>query len=88
VESEAEVLTAISMMSSIFWDATLYCPVEFNDVSEEPTASIKEYVSLLFDPEDGSNIFIRNVGELYRTTQIYIPKDSTLKSDKRSCRVN
>jgi hypothetical protein len=88
VELGAEVLTAIFMLSSIFSDAKLYCPVEFSDVTEVPTASIEEYVTLLFDPEDGSNMFLRNVCELYRTTQSYIPKDTTLKSDKRSCRVN
>jgi hypothetical protein len=36
-------------------------------------------ISLLFDPKDGSDMFLRNVSWLYRITWCYIPEDKTLQ---------
>jgi hypothetical protein len=33
---------------------------------------------LIFDPEDGGDMALRNVGYFQRTTRCYIPKDSTV----------
>jgi hypothetical protein len=34
-------------------------------------------IGLPFYPEDGSNMFLRNFGNIYQTTERYIPGDST-----------
>jgi hypothetical protein len=65
-----EVLRAVFVTSSTFWDATQYeyFPVKSTDVSQERTASIDEYESLPFDSEDGSNSTLKtsmNSTELY-----------------------
>jgi hypothetical protein len=38
--AESEVLTAVAMMSTIFWDVMPYSLVEVHHISEEYTASI------------------------------------------------
>jgi hypothetical protein len=37
-------------------------------------------LGLLFDPEDGGNMLLQNVSNLYQTTQHNIPEVSTLQS--------
>jgi hypothetical protein len=53
------------MKSIIFWDITPYSPLEVNRRAEENIASTCFYVGFLlglfFDPEDGRDMFIRNV---------------------------
>jgi hypothetical protein len=49
-----EVLTAVVMKSTIFWDITqnICLPPAFTLIS----------CSAIFDPEDGGDMFLRNVG--------------------------
>jgi hypothetical protein len=49
-----EVLTAVTMRNTVFW---VYCPVIRSQTSTSAAG-----LALLFDPEDGHDIFLRNVG--------------------------
>jgi hypothetical protein len=40
-------------------------------------------LGLFFDPEDGGDMFLRNVFDFQRTTRYYIPEDSTLHNHRR-----
>jgi hypothetical protein len=40
---------------------------------------IGSLLGLLFDPEDGGDMFLRNVGYFQRITERYIPKHRTLQ---------
>jgi hypothetical protein len=37
-------------------------------------------LGLLYDPEDGRNIFLRNVVNFYWTTQRHVPKDNLFRN--------
>jgi hypothetical protein len=52
-----EVFTAVVMKSTIFWDITLCSPLSVNrrfGRTQPPSSAI-------FDPEDGGDMFLRNV---------------------------
>jgi hypothetical protein len=53
-----EVLTAVVMKSSVFWDITLCSPVE----AVKHMLSHRFLLGLVFGPEDGGEMFLRNVG--------------------------
>jgi hypothetical protein len=52
-----EVLTAVVMKSTIFWDITLCSPLKVNRRCFHAVFLL----SLFFDPEDGGDMFLRNV---------------------------
>jgi hypothetical protein len=70
----SEILTAVVMKNSIFWDITPRSLLKSTDVSEEHVASILSSAcyllragflrGLFFDPEDGGDMFLRNVGSI------------------------
>jgi hypothetical protein len=47
-----EVLTAVVMKSTVFWDMTPCSPLKLSDI----------LFGLFFDPEDRGDMFLRNVG--------------------------
>jgi hypothetical protein len=55
-----EVLAAVVMKNSLFWDIKLCSPLKFN---QEPASSCF-LLGLFFDPENGWDMFLRNVGWL------------------------
>jgi hypothetical protein len=66
-----EVLTAVIMKSIIFWDMTPCSPLSFNRRFGETyrlhLLLVTSYHAgllfrLFFDPEDGGDMFLRNVG--------------------------
>jgi hypothetical protein len=82
-----EVLTAVVIKSTIFWDITPCSPLSVNrrfggthrfhlqgvknkQVASLPAFSLFSFSANFFDPEDGDDMFLRNVG--------YIPEDGTL----------
>jgi hypothetical protein len=58
---EFEVLTAVVMKSSNFWDITPCSPLKVN-CSACHLLSHWFLVRLILDPEDGGDMFLRNVG--------------------------
>jgi hypothetical protein len=67
-----EVLTPVVMKSAIFWDITACSPLKVN-ISEE-------HVTWFFDPEDGGDMFLRNVGWLSTDYTPLYPR-----TEKSSC---
>jgi hypothetical protein len=63
-----EVLTAVAMKSSIFWDITPYGPLKVYRRCGEAKSSAcyplhaRFLLGSFFDPEDGGEMFLRNVG--------------------------
>jgi hypothetical protein len=60
-----EVLTAVVMKSTIFWDITPCSPLKVNRRFEALFATCFHtglLLCLFFEPEDRGNIFLRNVG--------------------------
>jgi hypothetical protein len=80
----AAVLTAVVMNVAIFWDVA-----PWTDFSEKNITSILTVENqqnkksacvrwqLISHPEDGDDMFIRNV-ESHRTTRSYIPADGNI----------
>jgi hypothetical protein len=53
------------LKSTIFWDITPCRPLKVNDVSEDLLATYFHagfFLGLIFGPEDGGDMFLRNVG--------------------------
>jgi hypothetical protein len=73
-----EVLTAVAMKSSVFWDITLCSPLSQPIIRKNmspPSSGLKSKPSfachllhagfllgVFFNPEDGGNMFLSNVG--------------------------
>jgi hypothetical protein len=58
-----EVLTAVVMKSTIFWDITPCSPLKDNRGALLATSFRAGFFpGLLFGPEDGGDMFLRNVG--------------------------
>jgi hypothetical protein len=61
-----EVFTTVVMKSIIFWDITQCTPLKATDVSEEHIVLATFHAGFLpgpfFGPEDGGDMFLRNVG--------------------------
>jgi hypothetical protein len=63
-----EVLTAVVTKSPIFWDITPCSTLKVNRSFVEHVTSIfwllhdGFFLGLLFDPDDGGDMFLRNVG--------------------------
>jgi hypothetical protein len=54
-----EILTAVVMKSTVFWDITPCSPLKVNG----PAACFHAGIFLgLFEPEDRGDMFLRNVG--------------------------
>jgi hypothetical protein len=88
----AEVLTVMVMKISIFWDITPCSPLKVNRLfggtgllhlkGRRISQARNQHDAgsrLFFDPEDGSNMFIRNVSHFKRTTRCYMTEDRTLQ---------
>jgi hypothetical protein len=58
----SEVLTAAVMKSSIFWDITARSPLKARNQHEAPACYLAP--SLFFNPEDGGDKLLRNIGYL------------------------
>jgi hypothetical protein len=54
-----EVFTAVVMKSIIFWDMAPCTPLSFD---RPATCLLAGLLKLFFDPEDGGDMFLRNVG--------------------------
>jgi hypothetical protein len=52
-----EVFTAVVVKSAIFWDVTPFSPLSVNRRFGGKSCS-----AYFFDPEDGGDMFLRNVG--------------------------
>jgi hypothetical protein len=63
------------MRSSVLWDITPYSPLK---VSRHFGGTL--LLGLLFDPEDGGDMFLRTSGEFQLTSRRYIPEDRTLQA--------
>jgi hypothetical protein len=64
VEEGSEVLTIMIMKSSLFWDIILCNPLKLNQYFRG-TCSLLQVgflFSISFNPEDGGNMFLQNVG--------------------------
>jgi hypothetical protein len=51
-------------------------------MQKEPPVNVGLSHGLLFEPEDGGNMFLRNVGGLYRNTLRYKSEDHALKKKR------
>jgi hypothetical protein len=72
-----EVLTVVLMKSTILWDITQCSPLGVN-FCMTPAFKMVSWWIYCFDPEDGSDMFLRNLGWPSTTTRRYIPEDCTL----------
>jgi hypothetical protein len=61
-----EVLTAVTVKNTLFWDVILCSPLEVQQCVRATycLSFLCFLLGLLFDPEGGANTFLRNVGEL------------------------
>jgi hypothetical protein len=57
-----EVLTAVIMKSSVLWDITLCRPLEVKLSCACHLLHTGFLLGFFFDPEDGGDMFLRNVG--------------------------
>jgi hypothetical protein len=60
-----EVLTAVVMKSTIFWDITPCSPLSVNQSESGWQAELFHagfLLGLFFGPEDGGDMFLRNIG--------------------------
>jgi hypothetical protein len=71
-----QVLTAVIIMNSIFWDITPFSPLKASQVRNHYEPGFKQ------NREDGGDIFLRNVCLLSVYYAVYVPADRILK---RTC---
>jgi hypothetical protein len=64
------------MKSAIFWGIMPCSPFEAEPLATCFNAGF--LLGIFFDPEDGGDIFLRNIGWLSMATLRYIPEDSIL----------
>jgi hypothetical protein len=76
---EFEILTAVVMKSSIFWDIRPCSPLKikrrFGGTCRIHAGFL---LGLFFDPEYGGDLFLRNVGLLSTDYMVSYPEDITL----------
>jgi hypothetical protein len=75
-----QILTAVSMKVTVFWDVVPCSPVKFTDVSEVLAASIMKVIIALMKEAGSTSEMSVN---FYQTTWCNIPEDSHLQFLKR-----
>jgi hypothetical protein len=82
-----DVRPPVVMKSCVFWDITPCSPLKVNrrfvGACRATYFHAGFLLSLFFDPGDGGDMCLRNVG-WQRTTRRYIPEDRTLETNARS----
>jgi hypothetical protein len=72
-----DVLTAVVMKSSAFWDITPYSPLEVNRLFVLTRRLHLFLFGLFLDPEHGGDTFLQNAVKFQGTIRRYVPGDRT-----------